>query len=335
MQKAMLNENIIIKEPSKNLRALGRNALAEKWKIAIITMCALFLIQSVPPTIFDGIFGTNMLSVFTNNGITFGLEADMYARLTNSLPHYCFLSAVYIVLVAGALQFGLSIFALGVFRGADIHVSDILLGFEKFGKALGLCLFQTLFISLWTMLLVVPGIIAAIRYSQAFFILADDSSKGIRQCMNESKAMMRGNKTKYFCLGLSFIGWSLLSSIPSSIVSNIGLIISNNIYIISLFAITGSLFMAPVVAYIYSTFAGFYEILAGHLIKETIPVPVTAEEAQKAYVQSNSSEGADAAEEEAKQGSEEVNTAGGKKRHEEDKPKGNDEETKGERDEQQ
>ena len=41
--------------------------------------------------------------------------------------------------------------------------------------------------------------------------------------------------------------------------------------------------MAPVIAYMYSTFAGFYEILSGHLIKETMPVPVTAEEAQQQY----------------------------------------------------
>ena len=61
-------------------------------------------------------------------------------------------------------------------------------------------LFQSLFIFLWSLLLIVPGIIAAIRYSQAFFILADDPSKGIRQCMDESKAMMNGNKMKYFCL---------------------------------------------------------------------------------------------------------------------------------------
>ena len=41
--------------------------------------------------------------------------------------------------------------------------------------------------------------------------------------------------------------------------------------------------MAPVIAYVYSTLAGFYEILAGHLIKETMPVPVTVEEAKEQY----------------------------------------------------
>jgi Na+-translocating ferredoxin:NAD+ oxidoreductase RnfG subunit len=75
----------------------------------------------------------------------------------------------------------------------------------------------------------------------------------------------------------------ILSAIPSGIVESIGGIITNNSFIIAVFSIIGGLFMAPVIAYMYSTFAGFYEILSGHLIKETMPVPVTAEEAQQQY----------------------------------------------------
>ena len=80
----------------------------------------------------------------------------------------------------------------------NINVTDLAKSLEFYGKALGLFLFQGLFIVLWSLLFIVPGIIAAIRYSQAFFILADDPNKGIRQCMDESKMMMRGNKAKYF-----------------------------------------------------------------------------------------------------------------------------------------
>ena len=122
--------------------------------------------------------------------------------------------------------------------------------------------------------------IAAIRYSQAVYILADDPTKGIRQCMDESKEMMKGNKLKYFCLCLSFIGWALLSSIPAGILSSIGSVVSDNTFVAAIFAFVGVLFMSPVYAYIYSTLAGFYEILSGHLIKDTQPVPVTQEEAQ-------------------------------------------------------
>ena len=165
-----------------------------------------------------------------------------------------------------------------MFRRQKVEITDIFLGFERFGKALGLFLFQALFIFLWALLLFVPGIIAAIRYSQAFFILADDPTKGIRQCMDESKAMMRGNKAKFFCLNLSFIGWAILGALPASILDGImgGLYVTG--FGATIVSIIGGLFMAPVTAYIYSASAGFYEILSGHLIKETEPAPVEAEE---------------------------------------------------------
>ncbi|MPN61797.1 hypothetical protein SDC9_209541 [bioreactor metagenome] len=69
---------------------------------------------------------------------------------------------------------------------------------------------MTIFVILWSLLLIVPGIIAAIRYSMCFYILADNPDIGIMEALNESKRMMRGNKWKYFCLNLSFIGWGLL-----------------------------------------------------------------------------------------------------------------------------
>ena len=75
------------------------------------------------------------------------------------------------------------------------------------------------------------------------------------------------------------------AAIPSGIVSSIGSTISNNAFVIALFSIIGALFTAPLLAYVYSTYAGFYEILAGHLIKETMPVPVPVEEAQQQYEQ--------------------------------------------------
>ena len=127
------------------------------------------------------------------------------------------------------------------------------------------------------MLFIVPGIIAAIRYSQAFYVLVDDPEKSIRECMNESKRMMRGNKAKFFCLTLSFIGWIIISGIPAWILGSVAGIIGLPVFAQAIVSIVGSLFMVPVVAYMNSTFAGFYEILAGHLIKETEPAPVEPE----------------------------------------------------------
>ena len=272
MQQNMMGQNIIITEPSKSLRALGRNALAGKWKIAILAVVVYQLCLQIPPVILNALFGskTDILSGQSYN-------VDVYSSIYNSMPSYSMLASVYVLLVTGAFTLGVMIFFLAVFRRQQVGVVDIFLGFEHFGKALGLMLFQSLFILLWSLLFFIPGIIASIRYSQAFFILADDPDKGIRQCMNESKVMMKGNKSKYFCLSLSFLGWAILSALPAGILESIVAVTYAPVFIQSLVAVISSLFVVPVTVYIYSTTAGFYEILAGHLIKETEPAPVVTD----------------------------------------------------------
>ena len=278
MQQNFYGNNIIITAPSSNLRALGRNALAGKWQSAIIAVIVYTLCVQLPPAILNTLFGIDMGELYSMNmGYSYNVGVDSYSTVYNSMPAYSPLSGIYSLLVTGAMDLGLTLFFLAMFRRQIVGIGDVFLGFERYGKALGLFLFQGLFIVLWSLLFIVPGIIAAIRYSQAFFILADDPNKGIRQCMDESKMMMRGNKAKYFCLSLSFIGWAILASIPAGVLSGISEALYLSGFMTVLFDIVGALCMAPVIAYIYSTQAGFYEILAGHLIKETQPAPIDPE----------------------------------------------------------
>ena len=278
MQQNFYGNNIIITDPSSNLRALGRNALAGKWQSAIIAVIVYTLCVQLPPAILNTLFGVDMGELYSMNmGYSYNVGVDGYSTVYNSMPAYSPLSGIYSLLVTGAMDLGLTLFFLAMFRRQIVGIGDVFLGFERYGKALGLFLFQGLFIVLWSLLFIVPGIIAAIRYSQAFFILADDPNKGIRQCMDESKIMMRGNKAKYFCMSLSFIGWAILASIPAGVLSGISEALYLSGFMTVLFDIVGALCMAPVIAYIYSTQAGFYEILAGHLIKETQPAPIDPE----------------------------------------------------------
>ncbi len=69
------------------------------------------------------------------------------------------------------------------------------------------------FVMLWCLLLIIPGIIAAYRYSQAIFIMVEDPDKGMMQCIRESKEMMAGHKMEYFILEISFFFWMLLGSV--------------------------------------------------------------------------------------------------------------------------
>lgn len=271
MQQNMMDQNIIITEPSRNLRALGRNALTGKWKTAILATLVCMLCLTVPPAILDQLFGVNVADIYYSTSYSMSFS---YGTAYDSMPTFSSLSTIYMLIVTGPFTLGITIFFLALFRRHEVGVNDIFLGFERFGKALGLFLFQYLFVFLWSLLFVIPGIIAAIRYSQAFYILVDDPDKGIRECMNESKRMMRGNKAKYFGLSLSFIGWILLSAVPSGIIQSISDIITMPAFLEALLSVVASLCMVPAAVYMNSAFAGFYEILAGHLIKETEPAPI-------------------------------------------------------------
>jgi uncharacterized membrane protein len=71
---------------------------------------------------------------------------------------------------------------------------------------------MALFVFLWSLLLIIPGIIAALSYAMAFYILADDKEKTVKamEAIDKSKVMMYGYNWKLFCLGLRFFLLSLL-----------------------------------------------------------------------------------------------------------------------------
>ena len=71
-----------------------------------------------------------------------------------------------------------------------------------------------LFVFLWSLLLIVPGIIAAYRYRMAPFLLLTHPEYGIMDCIRESKSRMAGYKMAFFLLDLSFLGWELLTLVP-------------------------------------------------------------------------------------------------------------------------
>lgn len=65
-------------------------------------------------------------------------------------------------------------------------------------------------ILLWTLLFIIPGIVASYSYAMTGYILAEDPDLTASQAIQRSKEMMRGNRWRLFCLQLSFIGWIIL-----------------------------------------------------------------------------------------------------------------------------
>jgi len=109
---------------------------------------------------------------------------------------------------------GFTLACLKVSRRMEAGVGELFDCFAFLLKVMWLNILTGLLVAAWSVLLVVPGIIAAYRYSFAMFVLLDDPRKGVVTCLRESRELTDGHKTELFLLNLSFIGWILLSMIP-------------------------------------------------------------------------------------------------------------------------
>ena len=134
----------------------------------------------------------------------------VYILISVALQLIPYVGPIASLIISGPFALGLSYFSLSISRNQDPKLENIFKGFNNFGTALAAYLLMLLFTLLWTLLLIIPGIIAIISYSMTFYILADDNSIGAMDAIDKSKKMMDGYKLKYFYLGLRFFGLGLL-----------------------------------------------------------------------------------------------------------------------------
>lgn len=133
----------------------------------------------------------------------------------------CILSASAAVVVGpllliGPITIGVSSYTLHLVRRTEQKnkIDSVLDGFRgQIGDNILLGLLQTVFVFLWTLLFVVPGIVKMIAYSQSYFIKLDHPEYDAQTCITESRRMMDGHKWQYFCLSLSFLGWIIVGAL--------------------------------------------------------------------------------------------------------------------------
>ena len=126
------------------------------------------------------------------------------------------------LLLAGPLTIGVNYFFIkNVLRqAADLTVTTpFSQAFQNYPRKLGGSLWMGLFVFLWSLLLVIPGIIKGISYSMTQYILADCPNVKAKDALKLSMRMMEGHKWEAFVLDLSFFGWLLLSALTLGILA--------------------------------------------------------------------------------------------------------------------
>lgn len=211
---------------AEDFRRIARDALTNKWFIAV----AVGLVASILGGISGGgpefkvnIDGSNISMNFNVAGQTIksigtngGIDSEVGAFILASLP----------IIIIASLIAAVIYFALGSFIGVgyakfNLNLVDkknaafeTLFEYFSYWKTTTIArLLRALYVFLWSLLFIIPGIVAGFSYAMTDYILAEDPELTADEAISQSKSMMMGNKWRFFCLQFSFIGWDILATL--------------------------------------------------------------------------------------------------------------------------
>ena len=128
--------------------------------------------------------------------------------------------SILVVLLAMVLKAGFTLYCMDIRQNGESGYLTLFDGFSLVGKIIGLEIVMLVFTALWSMLFVIPGIIAMYRYRFAMFNLLENPDLGIFEALNLSKQQTTGYKVQLLMLDLSYIGWMILGDLPATAYSS-------------------------------------------------------------------------------------------------------------------
>ena len=174
-------------------------------------------------------FVASIFGALLVNGGSFSINIeDRISKLVTELPAFIkwylmivgsaagALSLINLIL-GGVIQLGYADYLLKQ-HDREIHsTKDIFSKFDYFGQGFLQLLLRNIFTALWTLLLIIPGIVKSFAYAMTPFIMAENPEMSARDAIKLSQEKMRGHKGELFWLSLTFFGWSLLATLTGGI----------------------------------------------------------------------------------------------------------------------
>ncbi len=223
---------------SKAVRALKGN-----WQTALIVS----FLAGLPSTVNMLLRSTNLPVVYL--GISLQELFNMFLQLDPGTYWLLGIGGLVSFLITPMLGISCNYYFIRRIQGKDLGVMGVLSRRKYFFRALILHLYMYVRVLAWSLLFVVPGIIAALRYAMAPYYLAENPELTPAQAINKSKEVMADKKLGFLMLLLSFIGWALMAYVAQIMLLSISLIIAQVAYqFIELFLIT----------YLNASVAAFY-----------------------------------------------------------------------------
>lgn len=187
----------------KEMKLAAKNDLNGRWGTAI---GAMLLAMYVPSAI------VSIPAMFLSFVYGLAMGTESYAMAGISYALMMVLTLVPTFLIIAPLMMGYIYFSLRIARHQEANATMPYRAFTKgvYGRVTLGYFMMTLFIMLWSLLFIIPGIIKSFSYAMMPYIMMDDPNKTWKEALAESKQMMNGHKWDFFVLIMSFFGWILL-----------------------------------------------------------------------------------------------------------------------------
>lgn len=202
---------------AKEFRKIARDSLSGRWPVAIGTgIVAVLLGGSVSNSGYSGgSFNSGNSFNFKESSTTIQrfLQTDFGRVMLKLMIALGIIMAIWFIVsivIGGAVKLGYSKFNLNLVDKKEVCFADLFSQFNRIGAGFCMNFLMALYTFLWTLLFIIPGIIASFSYSMTPYIMAEHSEYKVNEAIGYSKEMMKGNKWRLFCLNFSFIGWSIL-----------------------------------------------------------------------------------------------------------------------------
>ena len=207
---------------AEDFRYIAREALRGKWGIAVIAGLIASLLGALGsdgPEVklnVDMSEGANVSFEYagqtilsTSGGINDQLSAVLIGSAIYIAIAAILLAAVYFVL-GSVIEAGYARFNMDLVDRTKAKIETLFTYFYNWKTTAATRFLKTLYCFLWSLLFIIPGIIASYSYAMTGYILADHPELTASEAIERSKEMMSGNRFRLFCLHFSFIGWAIL-----------------------------------------------------------------------------------------------------------------------------
>lgn len=150
---------------------------------------------------------------------TFGLVWLVYFGIVTAcvLLSMIYVGAILQFLLLPPFIMGLKLCFLKLIRNKTVKPGDVVDGIGHMKRVVPLYFINSLLVELWSLLLIVPGVVKGYSYSLSYYVLADNPDMTQSEAREESMRLMEGNKMRLFLLELSFLGWTLLGVLSCGI----------------------------------------------------------------------------------------------------------------------